>query len=138
MYETSEALRFDAPGFSVQPEQRPEFIVHDGAGLDAQRREGVGAAFIANIKLMAAVAVVMMAMFASRVVIANATVVNLSQINSLKAEIGQLQEVGSELQVEYSILSRGTRISEIATTQYGMCAPADVETMELSLETPQQ
>ncbi len=134
MYESSEALRYDAQSFSVQPEQRPEFIVHDGAGLDSQRREGVGVAFLSQMKLLAAVAVVLTAMFVARVVIANATVVTMSQVNNVKAEISQLQETGSELQVEYSILSRGTRISEIATVQYGMVAPSDTETLELSLD----
>ncbi len=134
MYNTSEALRYEAQGFSAQPEQRPEFIVHDGAGLGPQRLEGVGAAFLANVKFLAAVATVLMTMFVARIVVANATVVTMAQVNSVKSEITKLQDVGSELQVEYSILSRGTRISEIATTQYGMCDPVDTEILELSLD----
>ncbi len=132
MYESSEALRYEAHGFSAQPEQRPGFIVHEGAGLDAQRREGVGAAFLAHIKLLASVTVILTAMFVARVFLANATVVTMSQVNQVKAEISQLQETGSELQVEYSILSRGTRISDIATTQYGMVTPSTTETLDLS------
>ncbi len=134
MYDTSEALRYETQGFSAQPEQRPEFIVHDGAGLDARQHEGVGAAFLANVKFLAAVAAVLMTMFVVRVVIANATVVTMAQVNTVKSEITRLQDVGSELQVEYSILTRGTRITEIATTQYGMSDPVDTEILELSLD----
>ncbi len=133
MYESSEALRYEAQGFSAQPEQRPEFIVHDGAGLDSQKHEGVGRAFLANVKLISVVVAVLMGLAIARLVILNATVVTMTQVNSVKAEITQLQETGGELQVEYSILSRGSRITEIATEQYGMGAPVATESLEISL-----
>lgn len=106
----------------LEAEARPSFEVVSGGGLDARVRRGVSPRFVVAVRAVVAAFVVFVALSAVRVALTTATVSVLRDNASLKAQIEDAQVLDAELRVERSVLSGNSRITRIATQNYGMVA----------------
>lgn len=113
-------------------EQRPSFSVVTGGGLDARARAGVSPQFLQRIRVVVACALVFLALGACRVALSTATVSTLQANSALRSQIKEAQTLNEDLQVEKSVLSSSSRISRIATQNYGMTLSTNREVVDLS------
>lgn len=116
----------------VDVEQRPSFEVVTGGGLDARARAGVSPVFLSRVKAAVATSLFVLGLFACRVALTTATVSTLQSNASIKTEIKNAQSINDDLQVERSVLSSSSRISRIATQNYGMTLSTDREVIDVS------
>ena len=120
-YQGSEAVSYRATERRAEQErQHPSFEVVTGGGLDARARRGVTPEFLARVRAIVCVALVLIALGAARVALSTATVSILLGNSQLKADIEQAQTLNGDLRVERSVLASSTRINRIATQNYGM------------------
>ena len=130
MYTGSEAYRLDASeGALNQRRARPSFEVVEGAGLDAQVRRGVSASFLARIRIVAVVAVILAVIGLARVGVFAATVSVLSENTTMRSDLKEARSTEDELKIERSVLSSSSRIDRIATQNYGMVRADSTEQM---------
>ncbi|MBR2684137.1 MAG: hypothetical protein IKE22_12825, partial [Atopobiaceae bacterium] len=94
--------------------------VVEGGGLDAQARRGVTSDFVVRLRLIAFAVVTILLLGAIRVALTTATVTHLKANLETKAGIERAIEVNAALRIERSVLSNTTRITRIATQNYGM------------------
>ena len=121
MYTGSEAYRLDASeGALNQRRARPSFEVVEGAGLDARVRRGVSASFLARIRIVAVVAVILAVIGIARVGVFAAAVSVLSENATMRSDLKEARSTEDELKIERSVLSSSSRIDRIATQNYGM------------------
>ncbi|HJA29226.1 MAG TPA: cell division protein FtsL [Candidatus Olsenella pullicola] len=113
---------------------RPSFEVVDGGGLDARARAGVSRTFVMRVRAVVAIAAVLVVMGMARVALASATVSVLQTNADLSAQIEEAQTLNSDLRIERSVLSSNSRISRIATQNYGMVLPT--ESVHVSASEP--
>ncbi|MBM6774966.1 cell division protein FtsL [Olsenella profusa] len=113
-------------------EARPSFEVVTGGGLDARARAGVSPAFVARLRVAVAVAAVLIVLGMARVALTSATVSLLQDNAALSAQISEAQTTNEQLRIERSILSSNSRISRIATQNYGMVLPSQTVTLDLA------
>lgn len=99
---------------------RPTFDVVEGGGLDAQVRRGVTSDFVVRLRLIAFAVATILLLGAIRVALTTATVTHLQANLQTKAGIERVIEVNAALRIERSVLSNTTRITRIATQNYGM------------------
>lgn len=99
---------------------RPTFDVVEGGGLDAQVRRGVTSDFVVRLRLIAFAVATILLLGAIRVALTTATVTHLQANLQTKAGIERAIEVNAALRIERSVLSNTTRITRIATQNYGM------------------
>lgn len=99
---------------------RPTFNVVEGGGLDAQVRRGVTSDFVVRLRLIAFAVATILLLGAIRVALTTATVTHLQANLQTKAGIERAIEVNAALRIERSVLSNTTRITRIATQNYGM------------------
>lgn len=118
----------------AQARPRPSFEVVSGGGLDARARRGVSPQFVARVRSVLLVAGLLIALGIARVALTSATVGVLQANSDLKEEIETAQTLSNDLKIERSVLSSNTRISRIATQNYGMVLSASHATV--SLEDP--
>lgn len=130
MYTGSEAYRLDASeGALNQRRARPSFEVVEGAGLDAQVRRGVSPSFLARVRVVAIVAVVLAVLGIARVGVFAATVSVLSDNTTMRSDLKEARSTEDELKIERSVLSSSSRIDRIATQNYGMVRADSSEKM---------
>ena len=130
MYTGSEAYRLDASeGALNQRRARPSFEVVEGAGLDAQVRRGVSPSFLARVRVVAIVAVVLAVLGIARVGVFAATVSVLSDNTAMRSDLKEARSTEDELKIERSVLSSSSRIDRIATQNYGMVRADSSEKM---------
>lgn len=130
MYTGSEAYRLDASeGALNQRRARPSFEVVEGAGLDARVRRGVSASFLARIRIVAVVAVILAVISIARVGVFAATVSVLSENTTMRSDLKEARSTEDELKIERSVLSSSSRIDRIATQNYGMVRADSTEQM---------
>ncbi len=130
MYTGSEAYRLDASeGALNQRRARPSFEVVEGAGLDARVRRGVSASFLARIRIVAVVAVILAVISIARVGVFAATVSVLSENTTMRSDLKEARSTEDELKIERSVLSSSSRIARIATQNYGMVRADSTEQM---------
>ena len=130
MYTGSEAYRLDASeGALYQRRARPSFEVVEGAGLDARVRCGVSASFLARIRIVAVVAVILAVISIARVGVFAATVSVLSENTTMRSDLKEARSTEDELKIERSVLSSSSRIDRIATQNYGMVRADSTEQM---------
>ena len=135
-YQGSEALdmEFAERGAALEREAaRPSFEVVPGGGLDARARRGVSAQFLANAKTILKVAVVLIVGMV-RVALTSATVSTLKANSSLRSAVEDAQNLNDDLKIERAVLSSNSRISRIATQNYGMALSSDAVSVDLSAD----
>ncbi len=113
---------------------RPSFEVVQGGGLDRRVRQGVSEDFLAWVKLAVAVAVLVVSLGIVRVSLTTATVSMLQGNSALESSIEDAQTENQNLKVERSVLSSGSRISRIATQNYGMVLTSSKEVVDVTPE----
>lgn len=134
-YQGSEAYSVDYAERCAQrqqPARRPSFEVVSGGGLDARARQGVSHQFVARVRTVLLAAALLVALGLVRVALTSATVSIMTENASLRTQISEAQTLGSDLRIERSVLSSNSRISRIATQNYGMALPTDHVTVDLS------
>ena len=136
-YQGSEAVMMDAAERSRERrdervEQRPSFSVVTGGGLDARARAGESPQFLQRVRTIVVCALVFIALGACRVALSTATVSTLQANSTLRSQIKEAQALNEDLQVERSVLSSSSRISRIATQNYGMSLSTNREVLDLS------
>ena len=136
-YQGSEAVRMDVAERSRERrdervEQRPSFSVVTGGGLDARARAGVSPQFLHRVRLAVVCALVFIALGACRVALSTATVSTLQANSALRSQIKEAQALNEDLQVEKSVRSSSSRISRIATQNYGMSLSTNREVITVS------
>ncbi len=134
-YQGSEAYSMDvAERRRELLEQRnaPSFEVVTGGGLDAQARSGVSPTFVARLRTAVLVAVAIIALGMARVCLVSATVSLLSSNSELTAQIEETTTLNDQLRVQRSVLSSNSRISRIATQNYGMVLPGSSVTVDVA------
>lgn len=133
MYQGSEAVRLDYLGEATpRREQRTSFEVVEGAGLDHLERRGVSPQFIANLKLAAAVCVVLVVLCVARIGVYSMAVGTLASNESMRRELKQTVALEDDLRIQRSVLSSTQRIDRIATQSYGMVAANGAEKLSVS------
>ena len=136
-YQGSEALdmEFAERGAALEREAaRPSFEVVPGGGLDARARRGVSAQFLANAKTILKVAAVVLIVGMVRVALTSATVSTLKANSSLRSAVEDAQNLNDDLKIERAVLSSNSRISRIATQNYGMALSSDAVSVDLSAD----
>lgn len=140
-YQGSEALdmEFAERGAALEREAaRPSFEVVPGGGLDARARRGVSAQFLANAKTILKVAAVVLIVGMVRVALTTATVSTLKANSSLRSAVEDAQNLNDDLKIERAVLSSNSRISRIATQNYGMALSSDAVSVDLSADATAQ
>ena len=117
MYTGSEAYRLD------------DLERGSGAGLDARVRRGVSASFLARIRIVAVVAVILAVIGIARVGVFAAAVSVLSENATMRSDLKEARSTEDELKIERSVLSSSSRIDRIATQNYGMVRADSTEQM---------
>ena len=120
---------------------RPSFEGVAGGGLDAEARRGVSPQFVSNVRMALLAAALLVGLGLVRVTLTTATVTLLEENSTLKEQISEAQTLSSDLSIERSVLSSNSRISRIATQNYGMLLPSDHVDITLGAaanETPEE
>ena len=134
-YQGSEAYSMDAAERRrelLDRQDAPSFEVVTGGGLDARARSGVSPTFVARLRVGVLIAAAIIALGIARVCLVSATVSLLSSNSSLTAQIEEATALNDQLRVQRSVLSSNSRISRIATQNYGMVLSADSVTVDLA------
>ena len=127
-YQGSEAYRVEAAERRrerLEGQARPSFEVVSGGGLDARVRAGVSPVFVSRIRVAVAIAAVLVVVGMARVALSSATVTLLKSNAELTTQIEEAQTLNDNLRIERSVLSSNSRISRIATQNYGMVLPTE-------------
>lgn len=134
-YSYEQAAPVSTPRYA-EPKRRtqtnPGFDVVRGGGLDTEAKRSVSRVFVNKVMLTVALVSFVCILGAIRVALSVATVSTLSQNNVTKSEIATLQDTQDQLRVTHSILSAETRISRIASQNYGMVYQANREVIDVS------
>ena len=126
-YQGSEALNMNYAGNFVPEERSQEtpFEVLPGGGLDARARRGVSPEFVANVRNVLVVAAVLILLGLVRVVLSSAAVAALNTNETLSDQVTDAKNLNDDLKIERAVLSSNSRISRIATQNYGMVLSND-------------
>lgn len=116
---------------SAQPQRR--FEVVEGNGLDARAREGVTPRFLQAFKAVIAVVAFVFVLAVVRVAITVGTVSTLQDNVALRTQVSQAEDTGKQLRMEASVLSNSSRITTIATQNYGMVYAGAGETLTVNV-----
>lgn len=136
-YQGSEAYNMDVAERRrerLEQQAAPSFEVVTGGGLDARVRAGVSPTFVARLRAALVAFAVVLAVGMVRVGIASATVALLSANTTLSAQIDEATSLNEQLRVQRSVLSSNSRISRIASQNYGMVLTSDAVTIDLGYE----
>ncbi len=120
-YYGSTAYAYDAlPQEGVPERQAVRLEVIEGGGLDAQARRAVSPGFVRIVRRAMLAFALIAVLGAVRVAMTTQTVVLLNNNLALRSDIAAAEQVNSDLKIERSVLSSSTRITRIATQNYGM------------------
>lgn len=129
-YQGSEAYNMSVER-QYQERLQPSLEVVPGGGLDARARAGVSPLFVARLRVALAVAAVLITLGVARVALSAATVSLLQESAELSTQISEAQTLNNELRAERSALASNSRISRIATQNYGMVLSTESVTLTL-------
>ncbi len=129
-YQGSEAYSMSVER-QYQERPQPSLEVVPGGGLDARARAGVSPLFVARLRVALAVAAVLITLGVARVALSAATVSLLQESAELSTQISEAQTLNNELRAERSALASNSRISRIATQNYGMVLSTESVTLTL-------
>lgn len=140
-YQGSEAYKLD--GAERRRERRqaksaPSFEVVSGGGLDARARAGVSPEFVARVRTVLIVAAALIALGMARVALSSATVTLLSANSELSAQVEETESLNEQLRIQRSALLSNSRISRIATQNYGMVLTNDYVTVDLDADPAEE
>lgn len=129
-YQTSEAFQLDelaydrrARGASLTPVE--------GGRLDARARREVSPALMRMVGYLVALAIALFVAGGISVALTSGTVAILQTNASTTSQIKQTRAQNGDLRIERSLLTRGDRISKIATQNLGMVYASDARSIEL-------
>lgn len=134
-YQGSEAYSWDAAEGRRErsrEEARPSFEVVTGGGLDARARQGVSPQFVRLVVSVVATVAFLAALNAVSVFLTSQAVATMRVGNTLKAEVETAQSLRDDLKIERAVLSSNSRISRIATQNYGMVLSSGSVALDLS------
>lgn len=130
------AYAYDASPERFGYEEEPVRLdVIAGGGLDAAARRSVSATFVRIVRAAALATALFVAFGLVRVAITTQTVGFLDANIDLRSDIAALEQVNSNLKIERSVLSNSTRITRIATQNYGMVLAAGHDRIALPTES---
>lgn len=131
-YQGSEAYDIHAAA-QEQRELRsaPSFEVVTGGGLDARARAGVSRQFVRRLCAVLAVSAFLVVLGVARVALSSATVASMQAAADLSTQISEAETLNEELRIERSVLSSNSRISRIATKNYGMVLSTESVTLTI-------
>ena len=129
-YQGSEAYSMSVER-QYQERLQPSLEVVPGGGLDARARAGVSPLFVARLRVALVVAAVLITLGVARVALSAATVSLLQESAELSTQISEAQTLNNELRAERSALASNSRISRIATQNYGMVLSTESVTLTL-------
>lgn len=112
-------------------EPRTPLEVVPGGGRDARARRGVSRAFVSRVKIAMGLLAVFIAVGLVRVFLTSATVGLLSNNTSMRSDLSDAQNLNADLRIEQAVLSSNSRISRIATQNYGMVLSSDALSVEV-------
>lgn len=139
-YQGSEAYSMDVAERRrerLEQQAAPSFEVVSGGGLDARARAGVSPLFVARVRAVLVLAACLVALGMARVALSSATVSLLSANSELSSQVEEAQVTNEQLRVQRSVLSSNSRISRIATQNYGMVLPSEFVTVDLTEDEAQ-
>jgi len=121
-YRGTEAPRLDfvERQWDYEVAERPSFDIVEGGGADARVRRGVTSDFLVQVRLVVLAIAAFVALGAGRVALTTATVTCLQSNLQMQASIEEAEAANSSLRIERSVLSNTSRITRIATQNYGM------------------
>ena len=130
-YQGSEALNMNYAGAGALEERSREtsFEVLPGGGLDARARRGVSHEFVASVCHVLIIAAAIITLV--RVGLSSAAVSALAANSSLRSEVTDAKNLNDDLKIERAVLSSNSRISRIATQNYGMSLSNDAMTVKV-------
>lgn len=138
-YRGSEAYVLEETAYELEPRSSRQDVSHlqtvRGGRLDSEAARSVSRVFWTRAKLVTITLLTIFALGAVRVALTVATVSTLSATTSMKAQLTEAQDTNDQLRISHSILSSESRISRIATQNYGMSYDSDRETINLSGDT---
>lgn len=132
-YQGSEALNMNYAGAGALEERSREtsFEVLPGGGLDARARRGVSHEFVASVCHVLIIAAAIITLGLVRVGLSSAAVSALAANSSLRSEVTDAKNLNDDLKIERAVLSSNSRISRIATQNYGMSLSNDAMTVKV-------
>lgn len=132
-YQGSEALNMNYAGAGALEERSREtsFEVLPGGGLDARARRGVSHEFVASVCHVLIIAAAIITLGLVRVDLSSAAVSALAANSSLRSEVTDAKNLNDDLKIERAVLSSNSRISRIATQNYGMSLSNDAMTVKV-------
>lgn len=132
-YQGSEALNMNYAGAGALEERSREtsFEVLPGGGLDARARRGVSHEFVASVCHVLIIAAAIITLGLVRVGLSSAAVSALTANSSLRSEVTDAKNLNDDLKIERAVLSSNSRISRIATQNYGMSLSNDAMTVKV-------
>lgn len=136
-YQGSEAYKLDEAERRRerrQAQSAPSFEVVSGGGLDARARAGVSPQFVARVRAVVIVAAALIVLGMARVALSSATVSLLSANSELSARVEETETLNEQLRIQRSALSSNSRISRIATQNYGMVLTSDFVAIDLDAD----
>ena len=136
-YQGSEAYKLDwaeRRRERREAQSAPSFEVVSGGGLDARARAGVSPQFVARVRAVVLVAAALIVLGMARVALSSATVSLLSANSELSAQVEETQSINEQLRIQRSALASNSRISRIATQNYGMVLSGDFVAIDLDAE----
>ena len=128
-YQGSEAYKLDwaeRRRERREAQSAPSFEVVSGGGLDARARAGVSPQFVARVRAVVLVA--------AALIVLGITVSLLSANSELSAQVEETQSFNEQLRIQRSALASNSRISRIATQNYGMVLSGDFVAIDLDAE----
>jgi cell division protein FtsL len=135
-YRGQEAYRLDGDNAAFQQPEvqtRRSFNVVEGQGLDAKARAGVSRRFLAGFRAALVAIAFLFVVGLANIAVNAATVSTLQENQSIKTEVSSAQDLGNQLRIESSVLSNSTRITRIATQNYGMVYAPAAEKLTVSV-----
>lgn len=139
-YRGTEAPRLDyvERQYGYEVIDRPAFDVVEGGGIDARVRRGVSADFVVRVRLAMLAVAVFVILGAARVALTTATVTLLQSNLQMQTSIEAAEAENSSLRIERSVLSNTSRITRIATQNYGMVYVTSHDFISLPVEEEEQ
>ncbi|MDJ1122099.1 cell division protein FtsL [Olsenella sp. YH-ols2217] len=111
----------------------PRFEVVEGKGLDARAREGVTPRFLQGFVFVLAAVAFVFVLALARVAVTACTVTTLQDNTTLRSQVSEAEDTGKQLRMEASVLSNASRITTIATQNYGMVYVGAGETLTVNV-----
>lgn len=126
----SEAIDFEQVAYEQQVYGMPLRPV-EGGHLDSRARREVSPALVRVLSYLAALAIVLFVAGSVSVALTSGTVALLQSNASTSSQIKDMRAQNDDLRIERSLLTRGDRITRIATQNLNMVYASDAQVLNL-------